>query len=814
MARNENLSLLNSFDWSKTSLGGRQAWPLELRMIVRTTMKSGFPICAVLGDDGIQIYNDAYNPIYGHKHPASFGAPARESWPEIWEFLGPALDKVRSQREAMWFTNTLLPLNRKGQQEECYFDFSYSPIIDGKGSVIGVLSVADEKTAEVVALRRRGIDALGQQNSEDLDFEKLAKDLYDVLKENSMDCASAVFFDADRYTANPTVCRWSLRCDNELAAELRPLIAHRSNESGLSRIALRTDALDERQARYGIVINLYDRQLQIRGVLVLIPHKLVLADSGIMDFAARLADRFHAMLHYAEKWQARLGKIRDEAAEPRALSELLFENMSEAAFYASAGRHPDDEEIVLAANPSAKRLFGYGDEIVGLNRQAFVQKDEPALKALLKSRATSESAVAELMLRRKDGTEFPAEFSSSLFTLPGDEVRSISIIRDLTQRREIEKERAERVRLQTIANVSGGLAHDFNNLLTVILGSLEQLNHDSDINEHSRQSVADAIFAAESAGDLTSQLLTYAGRQTLDVSVVDLNAFIRHRAGLFRSSLGEINELQLELGDQPLPCMADAAQLTTAILNLVINAKDAMPNGGRLVMRTYYAGASSLPDAGDGYLLDMDSCLVLSVADTGEGIPASTLPRIFEPFFSTKDSSRSTGLGLSMVQGFMRSAGGDVRVTSAPGEGTRFDLIFRAASRAELLQEKTHREGDLQRRTVLYVEDNDLVRDQTVPMLLRAGMTPLIAANAKEAQAIVNSGQTFDMVLTDLVMPGSQSGLQLADQLAAQYPDIPIIVTTGYDRGAELARKEPGKYGLLRKPYRFEQLKNALSERL
>ncbi|MGM0562089.1 MAG: ATP-binding protein [Pseudomonadota bacterium] len=808
-----NSRLLETYPWQETPLGSPETWHPDMKAIIRMSMASGFPVYTAWGKDFIQVYNDAYNPILGDKHPESFGMPARECWQEIWDFLGPAFEKVRTTQQELTYSSRLLPLAKKGAPEECYFDFSYSPALTAEGETLGVVSIATECTSAVVAKRRQSIFNLDSGLADDTSLEDLTKRLHAILEPNEMDCAAAALYSVDEHTSNPEgeICK--LRLDDRMARALRPLAAQALLNGSADIEPVPLDGLDADPcwADSAHAIALRGRNAQLRGILVLIPHKLVPIAGSHSAFAHSLAIRFNSTLQAVETRQSEFGKVHQEKAEQETLYQFLFDNIGDGVVYLSTSGAVGDDEIVLAANPRACRMLGYTpDEVIGKSRSEFFFPQDQSARAALVERSKHGFYVGELTFRTRDGDSLETEVTSNLVTLKNGESRALTIIRDISHRAALERERAERVRLETIENLTGGLAHDFNNLLTVIVGSLEALLDDLQEDSGEHKLASSAMFAAERAGGLTNQLLAYSRRQALVTRSIDLNAFLDEVKPLLHSTLGEINHLEIDKEPDCPACTADSAQLTTTLLNLVANARDAMPEGGGLRLRTFRVQPEKLLPARDSHELSPGDYVGLRVEDDGSGIEPKVLDRIFEPFFTTKEVGKGSGLGLSMVQGFMRQLGGDVRLTSGRGQGTTIELVFPAASEGEHISQTGTRRSSAQGEKLLLVEDNDLVREQTRFMLEQIGFETVTAENAQDALHQMEKGLSVDLVLTDMVMPGGRSGLQLAKDLRKTHPDLPIVITTGHDPGAALSPDRAKGFEVLRKPY----TRNSLAETL
>jgi signal transduction histidine kinase len=354
-------------------------------------------------------------------------------------------------------------------------------------------------------------------------------------------------------------------------------------------------------------------------------------------------------------------------------------------------------------------------------------------------------------------------------------------------------------KMQALGQLTGGIAHDFNNLLTVILGSADMLRRPG-ISEDKRIRFADAVVQASGkAAALTGQLLAFARRQPLHPEVIDVNALIRDMTDLLDRTLGERIEVITTLATVPCTVEADRAQLESAVLNIAVNARDAMPNGGPLEI-----GTAPVTDTERGEMI------ALSVHDSGSGMDADTLARAFEPFFTTKVTGKGTGLGLSQVYGFASQSGGDVRIDSAPNQGTTVTLLLprRRGVREKAAGEERRSLERGRAGRILLVEDNDEVGEFAAQLLNELGHEVVRASSGEEALARA-SAEAFDLVFTDVVMPG-MSGLDLAGRLAELHPGLPVILTTGYSD--EIAKSGTGGHPVILKPYKPETVASAIRQ--
>lgn len=386
----------------------------------------------------------------------------------------------------------------------------------------------------------------------------------------------------------------------------------------------------------------------------------------------------------------------------------------------------------------------------------------------------------------------------------GQVTGAVAIYRDVTALKESERQLRQSQKMEAIGQLTGGIAHDFNNILTVITGTIEILAQEV---EDKPDMVAIAKMIDEAAmrgGELTQRLLAFARRQPLQPRKTDINTLALEAAKLLRPTLGEQIEIESMLDSDAWTAMIDPGQLTTALINLALNARDAMPNGGKLTMETgnVYLDegyARSNPDVMPG------PYLMVAVSDTGTGIPAALRERVFEPFFTTKEIGKGTGLGLSMVYGFIKQSGGHIKIYSEEGHGTTVKMYLpRAADGVDPSEDmKVDPSAERGNESILVVEDDDLVRTYVCAQLRSLGYTAIPVADAAQAMAEVERGTKFDLLFTDVIMPGAMNGRRLADELVKRRPDMKVLFTSGYTENAIVhhGRLDPGVL-LLAKPYR------------
>jgi len=447
-------------------------------------------------------------------------------------------------------------------------------------------------------------------------------------------------------------------------------------------------------------------------------------------------------------------------------------------------------------SPSHERMLGYPlDELVGRNVLSFVHSDDRARVQTALAKGNNGRPV-ECRIRHCDGSWRVLEsFSRDLSHVAGVNGMVVNA-RDITERKHLEEQLHHSQRLEAVGRLAGGVAHDFNNLLMVITGYSHMLLDAMHPSDPARQDLEQVVKASERATDLTRQLLAFSRRQGVRAALVNLNSLVPEMDRMLRRVLGEEIELIIRLAPELKTVRADPGQIEQVILNMVVNARDAMPSGGQLLIETRNTGA---PDR---------NSVTISISDTGIGMDSQVLSRVFEPFFTTKE--HGTGLGLATSYGIIKENGGDLRVDSTPAKGTCFHIELPAAEQTpgdlELPDEKRAPRGT---ETILLVEDEDPVRRVVEAMLKRHGYQVLVSASSKDALAAAEQHRgTIHLLITDIMMPG-MSGRKMAECLVAGRPDMKVLYVSGYgDASAE------SDAHFLQKPFSTEELATKIREML
>jgi PAS domain S-box-containing protein len=487
---------------------------------------------------------------------------------------------------------------------------------------------------------------------------------------------------------------------------------------------------------------------------------------------------------------------------------ILVQGVTDYAIYML-----DPEGRVANWNAGAERIKGYSpEEIVGEHFSRFYTPEDldagvPA-KALEIARETGRYE-AEGWRMRKDGTRFWA--SVVIDAIKGEDGELIGfakVTRDMTDKRDdqlrIEESREQLYRsqkMEALGQLTGGLAHDFNNLLTAILGASDLAARNLNQPEKLKHMLEGIRNSAQRGAGLTKQLLAFARAQPLEIRPIDLKQFLGEVTTLVRPSLRSNIEVFIEVADQLWPVDADAGALELALLNLAFNARDAMKDGGTLKISAHNEVLSGEPDGLRG------EHVALCISDSGVGMSPELTERVFEPFFTTKGFGEGTGLGLSQVFGFAKQIGGSVTLQSTPGQGSEFTLYLPASIRhaAAATQVNSHALG-----RVLVVEDDLLVAELAAGLLGELGFEATVAHSAREALERLAAEDKPKLVFTDIVMPGGISGIELACKVRDRFPELPVLLTTGY------SEQVGGTHGfpVLQKPYELDSLAGALGKLL
>ncbi len=857
IGNSEMATLMRGHDWSATSLGDPAGWPLALRSAVQILLTSRFEMWVGWGPDIAFLYNDAYRPTLGGKHPRSLGMPTRELYPEIWDEVAPRLHRVYEHGESTWDRALLLVLHRHGYPEETYHTFSYSPLSGDDGQVEGIFCAVSEETERVISERRLGsLEALATSIAGTEQLESFFPAVAGAAAKANRDIVFSALYQLDE------------------AGTPLPLYEDLGGAAPEPRTTWRLDTLQQApplftvQAPPGLPCGAWQVPATEAAVIALSQagqnHPTAALVIGLNpmrpfddDYASYLKLFAGQVVARWTSLEARRRLATEVAArtEERDRLRAMFKDAPSFMALLSGPGH-----VFELANDAYMRLVG-PRPLIGLSaREALPELSGQGYFELLdRVYATGEAFVGEAMavrIQRAPGAE-PVERFVHLVYQPlfvAGRVQGIFVdgydvthqknaehaLRQLNatlenhvQARTAELEQAlERLRhegeersraekalqraqkMEALGALTGGVAHDFNNSLQVISANLQLLAVYTKGQPLAQKRVESALSGVERGARLASQLLSFGRRQPLEPRVVNVGRFIRGLEEMLRRTLGEGVEVETVISGGLWNTSVDPSQVENAVLNLAINARDAMDGHGKLTI-----------EAGNAFL-DADYCkqhedvrpgqyVMIAVTDTGSGMPSEVLDRAFDPFFTTKPEGKGTGLGLSMVYGFVKQSGGHVVVYSEVGEGTTVKLYLPRSLQVESAASASVADGPVEggNETVLVVEDDEEVRETAVAMLAGMGYRVLRARNADSALMVIESGVAIDVLFTDVMMPGRLRSPELARIARQRLPGIAVLFTSGYTENSIVhgGRLDEG-VELLSKPYTQEALAQRLRQ--
>jgi PAS domain S-box-containing protein len=781
-------------DWAATPLGAPDTWPTGLTTPLAMMLTSRFEMWLGWGEDLCFFYNDAYVPTLGIKNATALGRPVREVWPEIYDDVEPLFRSVMLEGRPTWNKALLLLLERSGYPEETYHTFSYSPLRD-QGDIRGLMCVVTEETERVISERRlETVRRLGECLIGAVTQDAVLQGVCDALAANTEDFPFSLAYVRD--PLGGLVGCSATEAARDLLRHPWPLDAAGAGlrKHALPRGTYPTGAWSIPPTQ-GLTIPIPGPHGDTAAILVLglNPHRR--DDEGLLDLATLVADRAAGAFAQARSVE-----------EERRRSDRIWTNARDLMVVVDAAG------LFQSVSPAWTRILGHRvEDVIGRPMEDFVDPiDWPITRQTHREILQGSQATGfENRYRTLDGgmrwISWNTAFEDGLIYGYG---------RDITEERqqaEALKQTEEALRqaqkMEAIGQLTGGVAHDFNNLLTVIRSSADLLRT-RDLPADRRRRYIDAISdTADRAAKLTSQLLAFSRRQALKPEHFNVATKVETLSEMLASILGA--RIQLDVSIQREDCFveSDANQFETALINLAVNARDAMGGEGSLAIRIDTAGA--IP-AIRGHTATQGDFVTVAVTDDGGGISEDDLARIFEPFFTTKEVGRGTGLGLSQVYGFAKQSGGDVAVESRLRHGSTFTLYLPRTRRIETQPKpapapaRSRHEG-----CVLVVEDNAAIGEFATQLLQDLGYRTELATNAVEALARLEAPTSFDIVFSDVVMPGI-GGVELGRIIQGRWPGVQVVLTSGYSH--VLATDAHHGFPLLHKPYSVEELSHILRQ--
>jgi signal transduction histidine kinase len=864
VGNSEMAQLMRAHDWASTPLGPPERWPHALKVALRILLTSKFEMWLGWGPDIHFFYNDAYRPTLGLKHPRSLGTPTRVLWPEIWDDIKDRIRTVYERGEATWDEALLLLLERSGYPEETYHTFSYSPLIGDSGQVEGMFCAVTEETDRVISERRLGaLRELARGLA-------IADTLSSVLRATSEGLGNAThdltfsvlyLFDEDGQARLATAA--GIEPGSRLAPERpgpgAPWDAGRVLAGDPSFVVPLQGDGDvplgawDRAARQALVvplarpgaglpagflacgINPYrELDTDYLAFVQLLAGQIAASLANAEDFEARTAerDRLRALFRQAPSFICVLGgpdhvfelanesylklvghrdiegkRVRD--ALPEIAGQGMFELLDEV-FHSREPYVGKGVRVQLQPVPGAPLVTRYLDFIY----QPIVDHTGRSTGIFVEGYDITEKLQAEHELRQLNAN-LEARIAERTRDLEGAMAR---LRQESAQREAAQEALRQAQKMEAVGQLTGGIAHDFNNLLQGITGSLDLLKLRLQLGklDNIDRLIAGAMTSAHRAAGLTHRLLAFSRRQPLDPKPVKANQLIAPMEDLLRRTMGENIRIELVLAGGLWTTLCDPNQLESAILNLCINARDAMPEGGTLVIETANAWLDEAYAGKEDVKPGQYVCI--SVTDGGFGMPPDVLAKAFDPFFTTKPIGQGTGLGLSMIYGFAKQSAGHVKLYSEPGHGTTAKLFLPRhhgeATAPEPLPQLRAEHQSRQGETVLVVEDEAVVRALVVDVLAGLGYRTVEAADGAAALRILQSDARIDLLVTDVGLP-IMNGRQVYDAAVATRPGLKVLFMTGYAENATLAKGflESGME-MITKPFAMEQLASRIKRML
>jgi PAS domain S-box-containing protein len=826
-------ALIARLDWTQTPLGPAGTWPQSLRTAVDIVIHSPMPMLLLWGPELTQIYNDGFALLAGSKHPHAFGQPTHQIWPEFRDFTDPIYSAVL-QGQVRTYSEQRFTLQRDGADSDFWLDLTYSPIRDESAEVAGILVTAietNERRRIALELEQRSAASLKAQRETEQRLQ-LALAATDSVGTWDWDISE------DRFLADAHFAQLH-GIDPALAGEL-PISAY------LHGVHPEDRAMIARSIKHCIT----------HGTEYAEEYRLLQPDGQLNWVFARgrcYKDHHGRPMRF-------LGAALD-LTERKRTEQALRQSQTELQLIINAMpiliSYVDSEERFRLNNSAyldwygltPQELFGktirevLGDEAYALRAEHIAEalKGKPCCFSISTShrdgslrhalmnylpRHGGDGAVNGFYIfvidetERKQTEEALRNLNETLEERVAARTQQLAETNQRLKNEMVERERAEDAlrhaqKMEAVGQLTGGIAHDFNNMLTGIIGSLDLMQRyiaDGRTHEIGRFTEA-AVSSANRAAALTHRLLAFSRRQSLDRKPLNANELVRSLEDLLSRTKGDHIELKLQLADEVWPISTDVSQLENALLNLVINARDAMPDGGQLLIET----ANVYLDGSDITTLEpvkAGDYVMIAVSDNGTGMTPSVLAKAFDPFFTTKPIGQGTGLGLSMIYGFAQQSGGHVSLFSLPGKGTSVRLYLprlHAMEPEDVLMPVTgEAPAAIAGETVVLVEDDPAVRMLVLDLLNELGYHAHEAEDAKTALPLLESDLRVDLLVTDVGLPG-MNGRQLAEIARQHRPDLKVLFMTGY---AETAAERQGfleeGMDMVAKPFSIDLLANKI----
>ncbi len=865
----EAAAIIAAFDWATTPLGPIEAWPMSLKSAIALILRSPVPIVTLWGEHGIMIYNDAYSAFAGGRHPELFGSRVREGWPEVADFNDNIM-KVGLAGGTLAYRDFPLTLYRHGgKPEQVWLNLDYSPLLGEDGRPAGVMAIVVEITDKVrieqeLEAERKSLKRMFEQapgfiamasgpehrftmvneayralvGGRDVVGKTVTEALPEVVGQGFVTLLDRVYASGEPYVGRRALVNLQygpegalderyldfiyqpIAADNGVTTGIfiqgHDVTDQHETEQAIRAESRKLDVLNRTGAALAAELDV-DRVVQIATDACT---ELVGAEFGAFFYNV-VNDKGESYMLYALSGAPR--EHFDKFPMPR--NTGVFEPTFRGAGVVRSddirkdpryGRNEPHHGMPMGHLPVRSYLavpvvsrsggvigglfFGHGET------GRFSEEHEELLTGIAGQAATAidnarlfQAAAREVAERRRAEEALQA-LNNTLEARVLDEVYARSKVEE--QLRQVQK-------MEAVGQLTGGIAHDFNNMLAVIIGGLSLLKRKLARGESDVERFVDAaIDSAQRAATLTQRLLAFSRQQPLSPEPLVVNRLVAGMSELLARTLGEHVKVETVLAAGLWQVKADPAQLENAILNLAVNARDAMPGGGRLTIETLNAFVDDR--YAREYAIESGQYVLIAVADTGAGMTPEVIAKAFDPFFTTKGAGKGTGLGLSQVYGFVRQSGGHVKIYSEIGVGTSVKIYLPRHHGEPATAEEARQVAGIHRglrsEVVLVVEDDERVRALSVEALKELGYSVVEASGPAQALRMLDEGQEATLLFTDVVMP-DMSGRELADRAREKRPGLRVLYTTGYTRNAIVhnGMLDPGT-SLLTKPFSFEEL--------
>ena len=798
-------------DWSQSNLGSPATWHPSLRTTIDIILNSPVAYAVLWGARGDMLYNDAYSVIAAGRHPGSMGRSVFDMWPEVSEFNRQVIKTVLGGSPVS-LQDHEFEFHRNGAPERVWLSIEYSALPGEGGTPAGVLAMLQETSQRVKV--EADLELAKRETEEQ--FHSLAQAV--PLHVWAADAEGSLYWFNARVYEDTGAERGSLDGIN-WGTVVHPDDLPEAADSWARAI--------ERGEPYEVEFRIWNERHKayrwhlVRALPVRREGKLLRwigTNTDVQDnrLAAREMARLNATLEE---------RVAARTAELDRIWRLSRDLMIVVGF----------DDVIRSTNPAWQSLLGWDEtDLAGRKYMKQVHPDdlERSVQEAKKIIAGGQASPFENRYRHKDGSYRHISWTSAA---DGDLIHSVG--RDVTTEREAatalrqsEDALRQSQKMEAVGQLTGGIAHDFNNLLQGIVGSIEITRKLIGLGRaaETEKFINGAMTSAQRAAALTHRLLAFSRRQPLDPKPIQINQLVVSMEDLLRRTVGVSIDIQLMLAANAWVTKCDANQVENAILNLVINARDAMPNGGHITIRTSNGtGPRDQQDrpAGNGNNASTDmgrDYLCVAVMDDGTGMPPEVVARAFDPFFTTKPTGQGTGLGLSMIYGSAQQSNGFARIRSEVGRGTTVKLYlprYRGSiEKDETAQLAANDHGTHDGETILVIEDEKVVRDLAVRVLTDLRYRVIEAADGPAGLNVLDSDEHVDLVLTDIGLPGL-NGRQVVDAARIKRPDLLVLFMTGYAENAALADGflESGM-GLITKPFSMESLagriKDMIAERV